>query len=164
MVRPPKLRDLRADRFASQRGDLERLAQGMTGCRSVAEDIVQESWLRLQRTGYTDEDAPSVLPRIVRNLVYDWLRRRRRERRAFEDIRLDRVAPDVETVAINREELSLARDAIDALPERTRRAFLMSRIEGMTYAEIGRQLGISAPRAHQLVHQALSRIALHLDR
>ncbi|MEM9685259.1 MAG: sigma-70 family RNA polymerase sigma factor, partial [Pseudomonadota bacterium] len=55
-------------------------------------------------------------------------------------------------------------EAIAELPERTRIAFHMYRIEGKSLKEIARYLDVSQVRVHQLVKDAIRHGAKRLDR
>jgi len=143
------------------RDELIAAAAAIVGCRAVAEDLVQESWIRFRRKGYDRRTAASLLRRIVRNLAIDWFRRTRLERECHADIGFSaETTPDAERIQITREELRSAASALAELPARTRQAFVLRRVEGLSFAEIGARLGISNQRAHQLVRAAL----VHLDR
>ncbi|MEM9011186.1 MAG: RNA polymerase sigma factor [Pseudomonadota bacterium] len=151
--------------FLAERRRLIGVAQAVVGSRAVAEELVQESWLRWHGRNYASDEAPSIFRRIVRNLALDWVRRSQSERRSLDAALLTGLeVPTAERLAIGREDVAIADAALAELPERTRLAFRMNRIEGRTYAEIGEALGISAPRAHQLVRQALLHVAVRLDR
>ncbi|WP_366522841.1 sigma factor-like helix-turn-helix DNA-binding protein [Reyranella sp.] len=54
-------------------------------------------------------------------------------------------------------------DALAELPERTRIAFTMYRLEGCTLQQVGDRLGVSVVRAHQLVKDAILHAARRLD-
>ncbi|MEO0957883.1 MAG: sigma factor-like helix-turn-helix DNA-binding protein, partial [Pseudomonadota bacterium] len=64
---------------------------------------------------------------------------------------------------IARDQVRRIAAALAELPTRTVAAFRMSRLDGLTYEEIGRHLGISKAGAYRLVAQALVKIVVHLD-
>ncbi|MEM6387089.1 MAG: sigma-70 family RNA polymerase sigma factor [Pseudomonadota bacterium] len=150
--------------FIDEREDLLALAHSVVGSRAIAEDVVQESWIRWHGRSYPTDRARPLLRRIVANLARDWYRRARTERNINQYI-ADEVElyPDSERVIIARQELRLVVDALRELPERTLVAFRLSRIEGRSLTEIGALLGVSTPRAHQLVRGALVHVAKRLD-
>ncbi len=107
-----------------------------------AEDVVQETFLKLHRAAstYTGEASLSTwLVRILVNTCYDHLRRkRRRVEESPIDETFDRSAPavdDFKRIALRR--------LLDALPEQRRSVFVLFEIEGLSHAEIGEILGIS---------------------
>ncbi|MEM7189482.1 MAG: sigma factor-like helix-turn-helix DNA-binding protein, partial [Pseudomonadota bacterium] len=50
--------------------------------------------------------------------------------------------------------------ALNRLPDRSLRAFRLSRIEGLTYAEIAARLGVATSTAYGLVADALVEVTL----
>ena len=63
--------------------------------------------------------------------------------------------PSVETVLVHRDELRTLAAALVELPERTRLAFNMHRLEGRPLREVAERLDISITRAQQLVKAAM---------
>mgnify|MGYP001809968525 CR=1 FL=1 len=57
--------------------------------------------------------------------------------------------------AAAREEMGSLLDALRSLPERTQRAFLLNRLDGLTYAEIARTLGVSVSTVEKDIIRAL---------
>jgi RNA polymerase sigma-70 factor, ECF subfamily len=109
---------------------------------SDAEDVVQETFLKLHRAAstYTGEASFSTwMYRILVNTCYDHLRRRRRRvEESPLDETFDRSAPavdDMKRIALRR--------LLDELPEQRRSVFVLFEIEGLSHAEIGEILGIS---------------------
>lgn len=157
--------------YIGNRRDLVEYAAGLVGSRTVAEDLVQEAWLRFDeatRKQYVREPL-GYLYRIVRNLAVDRQRRALRERRIFADIEIEDaavVSPDhpatPETEALFREELRGLEDALARLPERTRIAFEMHRFGGARLRDIANYLGISLSMAQVLVDNALEHCKRHL--
>ncbi len=54
------------------------------------------------------------------------------------------------------EELTTLAIVLGDLPERVRRAFLLSRIDGQTYSEIAAELGVSTSMVKQYVARAFA--------
>ncbi len=147
--------------YRSRRGELLATAEAIVGCAAIAEDLVQESWIRWDAKRYDPAQAFPIIRRIVRNLAFDWRRRTKLERDLVEPGLIGPVSePDPERIHLAREGLKLADAALAELPDRTRSAFDLRRVEGLSFQEIGVRLGVSNQRAHQLVRSAL----LHLDR
>ena len=61
-----------------------------------------------------------------------------------------------------REELDRVRDAIHELPERQSEAVLLSRIGGISYDEIARQMNLTVPAVRSLTARGLARLAAQL--
>ena len=69
-----------ADVFRQEYAPMVRLAHLITGSNEAAEDIVQESFVRLHRSWDRAERPGAYLRRIVVNGCHTWHRRRRMER------------------------------------------------------------------------------------
>jgi len=73
-----------ARRFARARPRLLRLAYSQIGDLGEAEDVVQEAWLRLERTGAESiDDLDAWLTTVVGRLALDTLRSARARREAY---------------------------------------------------------------------------------
>ncbi|MEM9127711.1 MAG: RNA polymerase sigma factor [Pseudomonadota bacterium] len=150
--------------FVDEREKLIATAVRIVNDRAIAEDLVQESWLRWASKNYQASQARLILLRIVKNLAIDWRRRRRVEFEALETHRLFQDSPyDAERIVGARQLLERVVQVIETLPPRTRLAFRYSRVEGLTLKETGRRLGVSESRASQLVSDAIIRIVAVLD-
>ena len=151
--------------YLRERSDLVALARAAVGNAHVAEDLVQDCWLRWSQREYPKDQARPILTRILKNLTIDWHRRRRREFEALETQRLLQISsPDVERVMIARQRLEKVIDALQELPPKTLLAFRYSRFDCLTLKETGRRLGVSESRASQLVADAVIRIITVLER
>lgn len=146
--------------FVDGRDEFLSLAEGILRNQAEAEDVVQDSWLRWQNRSADCVGPRAFLRAIVRNLALDRIRRRDSERVRLRTPQLQPpIALDAEETTIHRQRLAAAERVLAELPARTREAFHMRRIEGRSLREIADVLGISQPRAHQLVCQAVARIA-----
>lgn len=143
-----------------QRPALVNYASSIIGNRVLAEDLVQEAWLRFDEAsnGRFLEDATGYLYRIVRNLALDSKRRDARENSLTAasdyDVAVQTSAddtPDPETVILYKDDYVKLMQALGELPERTRIACEMHRFGGAKLREIADYLDISVPLAHKLV-------------
>ncbi|MFZ5670773.1 MAG: RNA polymerase sigma factor [Pseudomonadota bacterium] len=136
-----------------------------TGDADEAYDLLQETfvsaWRALDRYD-ADRPFPAWLRGIAINKCRDWSRRRA-VRRWF--VRADRLeapaaariadaAPSQETALIDRQRLDALDAAIAALPPSLKEPLLLTALEGMSQAEAGRQLGISAKAVEVRVYRA----------
>ncbi len=64
------------ERFEAERPRLQRIATGVLGDPTEAEDVVQQAWLRLHATDATIENLPGWLTTVVTRLCLDRLRAR----------------------------------------------------------------------------------------
>lgn len=119
---------------------------------ATAEDLAQEAYLRTSKAleaGHIDRIEP-FLHQTARNLALDH-ERRRRTRARYEDHDRDArdwdgvasEAPSPEAIAIERERLRHLAEALEKLPERARRAWMLARVEGWSHPRIAAHLGVS---------------------
>ncbi|WP_395396199.1 sigma-70 family RNA polymerase sigma factor (plasmid) [Novosphingobium sp. BL-8A] len=135
-----------------------------------AEDIAQESWAKVLSgiaSGGTIANLRGYLLKVARNLMID---HRRREALGIEtwapEDAVARIAdpqPSAEHQLITRDELRRMDAIIQAMPARPRQVFRLSRFEGLSFAEIGRRLGISRQTVHDHMTKALIAIQLAAD-
>nr|WP_314433753.1 RNA polymerase sigma factor [uncultured Brevundimonas sp.] len=162
-------------RFPSQMRDVDEVdrrlqahVRARVANRQDAEDIAQETWARMAAVSGRDaggiENVRAYLFRIARNLVID---HRRRAVSTVEvkvdEAAMERVAdarPDPESVLITRTELRRMDRIMAAMPARPREVFRLSRIEGLSFAEIGRRLGTSRQTVHEHMTRALLAIQI----
>jgi RNA polymerase sigma factor (sigma-70 family) len=132
---------------------------------ATAEDLVQDTFLRLwERQGNLAHRPllPGYVVQIGRNLAIDF---KRRERIApfvggIDDLHFIKdPTPTPEDQAIATQNLRVMSDAIASLPPRAREVFVMARIDGLTYVEIGNRLGISPKTVFSHMVVALKRLA-----
>lgn len=147
--------------YIEHRDDLLNYANKFLKDRAVAEDVVQEAWIRLSaRDGGGEEIAQPLayLYSIVRNLALDWMRRGPREMPVALQtepwVSLTDPAPSSEAVVAQRDEIRVLLQAIAELPERTQTAFRMYRLEEKTLHQVAEALNVSVARAHQMVREA----------
>lgn len=154
--------------YRIHRQALVAYAHGITGSQSLAEDVVQEAWLRLDEAHARQKirEPLRYLYRIVRNLSVDMLRRDDREgvhRGVDLDLATRLVADDMpspERVAIGREDMRLVAEALAELPERQRAAIEMYRLGDYKLREIAERLGVSVSLVHHLIAEGMA----HCDR
>lgn len=135
--------------------------------KNLTEDLVQEAftayWMKQESGGEIDSPR-AYLYAAVRNRCVDVLRKEQ-----YQNVCLDSVGEDVLPVedgeVISDEEavdnsIREARiwSAIDRLPAKRRRIFLMSRRDGMKYSEIAHTLGLSENTVRNQISKALDSI------
>ncbi len=154
------------DLFVVHRKSLVDYAAPIVGCRALAEDVVQEAFIRFSSSvGEERSQSGTVsqplhyLFRIVRNLAIDWARRISSERQdpASEEVLAATAAdiPSPEQAALYRDELRILSKALAELPDRTRLAFEMHRLHNYKLQDIADRLNVSTTLVHQLIRQAV---------
>jgi RNA polymerase sigma-70 factor (ECF subfamily) len=143
--------------FARLQPSLFRYLHRLTGDQDVAEDIAQESFVRLLRQSLPEAEVRPWLFTVATNLVRD--RARKTERRQ----RLLMTAPDLLTRTplpdenLERSErIRAVRAVLAKLPERDRQLLLM-REEGFKYDEIAQVIGVASASVGTLIARALKK-------
>ncbi len=154
--------DRLAERFEENRTHLRAVAYRMLGSLSEADDAVQESWLRLSRSGTTGvENLTGWLTTVVARVCLDMLRSRTSRR----EEPLGTYAPDL-TVTTDPEHEVLLADSVglallvvlETLAPAERLAFVLHDMFGVPFDEIAPILGRSPAAARQLASRARRRV------
>lgn len=130
----------------------------------LAADLTQESFLRLaeQRGRERIDNSPAYLYRTAHNLLIDHQRQqmRRKTDPVAEDVlaEVESGASPLEDVVGARQGVERLQRAIDELPPRTRDIFRLNRIEGLTHAQVARELGISDSSVQKHLARALAHV------
>jgi RNA polymerase sigma-70 factor (ECF subfamily) len=147
--------------YRAEHGRLLRYFRKRVG-PSMAPDLVQEVFMRLFRNGALErvENPRAYLSRAAHNLLIEWARRRMREQCFFYPLDEGRDAPvrPEQTWRIEERDLRrVYRQALRAMPPKTRRIFLMHRLRHLTYREIADQIGIGDKAVEYHMTRALAR-------
>ncbi len=136
-----------------------RLAYRLTGNRQDAEDLTQETFVRVFRRwpSYTPGTFEGWLHRITTNLFLDLVRRRQRIRfDALPDDAGDRLAGSEAGPGAGLRRPHLDADiqaALDALPPDFRAAVVLCDLEGLSYEEIAATLDIKLGTVRSRIHR-----------
>lgn len=152
---------------------LFRTALAMTRRKPVAEDLLQEAFLRAFRhIGRVRlKEKASLRPwlhRILINLVYDRSARKRLNSGPLESV-VDRLAsrsPSPERRAERSETARIVEEAVAALPDNHRAVVVLFYLHDMDVTEIALTLGVPAGTVKSRLYYARSRLreALETDR
>ncbi len=144
------------------------VAYRLTGNQSDAEDVVQESLLRVKRglVTYRPGSLQGWLARIVTNVFLDETRKRRRRPQTALPDDPDRViagglAADQAGRAPRR--AGLKNTALAEPVEENRTAVVLCDIVGLSYGEIADHVGVPVGTVRSRVHRGRSRLREELD-
>jgi RNA polymerase sigma-70 factor (ECF subfamily) len=133
--------------------------------RSIAEDLLQETFLQMHRSRRTYLPGKPVTPWVFSIAHYVYLNDRRirfRNRRREESISTNEIdfpiPPSVEAAA----EVQILREAMAKLPVEQREAMLLHHYWGFTFREIGSTLGIRTVTAKLRAHRGLLKLREYL--
>ncbi len=139
----------------------------LTGSRDRAEDLGQETFLRLFRAaaGYSERGfLRALLYRIATNLVRSEERRERRLRLLAPFLRRDDRSEPAAAAGLLRDELQReVAAAIAELPLGYRVPLVLHEIEGWPYAEVARELNMSEGTVKSRIHRGRERLRRRLS-
>jgi len=127
--------------------------------RSIAEDLVQEVFVRMLKYRHTFRAGGEFVPwmyALARNAATDHFRSRPRELPEDPDAREPAAAIPLPTDTLQRtEQARTLQRALGRLPVDRRETILLARCSGLDYAQIGELLGISQGAVKGRVHRAM---------
>jgi RNA polymerase sigma factor (sigma-70 family) len=150
--------------FAAEESGLLRFAIGLVGRRMVAEELVQETFLRFHQVGDEVENPRGWLYRSLRNLALNHLRDRPREDALNEEITPSSDAK-LPADSLGREEaVGLVRLLLAELPQEDRALIQLKYHDDLKYQEISRRTGLSVGNVGYRLHHLLKSLADNLRR
>ena len=132
-----------------------------------AQDLTQETFIKVLMKGREHEfNSPKAyLSSIARGLLVDFFRRR-----TVEQAYLDALEVQPEQHSISAEQHHLIIDTLlqiehmlDTMSERGRQIFLLAQLDGLTFAEIGRQLNVSVTTVRKHFIRAMTQCLLLIE-
>jgi RNA polymerase sigma-70 factor (ECF subfamily) len=140
----------------------------LLGSREDAEDAVQTTFMNAQRAlrrGVVPEHELAWLFKIARNVCNNrrmavWRRGRVESVRDLDTLQ-DAVASPEHDPSVSVEDLTRA---LSSIPARQRRALMLREWQGLSYAEIGTELGVSVAAVETLIFRARKSVAEGLER
>jgi len=145
--------------FKEEEGPLLQFALGLVRRRSVAEDLVQEAFLRLHPLWAEVENPRAWLYRCIRNLALNHLRDHRRETELEDDgAHPADGAPPVEAMG-QEEAVGMVRMFLAELPEEDRDLIRLKYHDELKYEEIGKRTGLNAGTVGYKLHHLLKGLA-----
>jgi RNA polymerase sigma factor (sigma-70 family) len=127
------------------------------------EDVVQSAFAQVAALERPEElvNPRAFLYRTAHNLLIDQRRRIATQRKFVaesETKEFDDPSYELPTerVLIGQEDYHIIEAAILKMPAKRRQCFLLHRLHGLSYAEIGRRVGMSGPGVQKAVEKALA--------
>lgn len=145
--------------FMRNRSRIKRYLERKTGSHQDAEDLAQESWIKLARNSAAALAAPvPYLNRIAQTLALDHLRGRKRLLTSDEMADLLKVAderPDPEQIVKQRDQVRLLMRIMKELPERQRRILVEARLSERRHVDIAAEFGVSVRTVELEIRRAV---------
>ncbi|PTY02421.1 RNA polymerase subunit sigma-24 [Opitutaceae bacterium EW11] len=149
--------------FETEESPLLRFAIGLVGRRSVAEELVQETFLRLHPIWNEVENPRGWLYRSLRNLALNHLRDHARETELSDTSATTEESLPVEVLGRN-EAVGTVRLLLSEMPDEDRRLVELKYRENLKYEEISRRTGLSVGNVGYRLHHVLKSLADSLRR
>ena len=150
-----------AERFAHARPRLLRLAYAELGDLAEAEDVVQEAWLRLERTGAESiDDLDAWLTTVVGRIALDSLRSARVRRESYvgpwlpEPVVSSSDADPADRVTLDESVSYALLTVLEQLSPAERTAFVLHDVFDVPFGEVADVVGRSPEAVRQLATRA----------
>lgn len=144
--------------FAAEESGLLRYALGLVGRRMVAEEIVQDAFLRLHQSWSEIENPRGWVYRCVRNLALNHLRDFPAEAELKEGTVASEDTLPADLLGRN-EAIGLMRLLLAELPDEDRTLLLLKYHDGLKYDEIARRTGLNVGNVGYRLHHLLKALA-----
>lgn len=130
-------------------------------CVFDASDVAQDAMIKViyHQDLSTIQEPRAYLTTTATRLIIDLVRKRNLEAAYVDALRYqqEELAASPEHIREAVEMLNQIVKMLEGLPEKVYRAFLMNKLEGLSYIEIAQQLGVSS----SMVKQYMARAMLH---
>mgnify|MGYP000864567211 CR=1 FL=1 len=148
--------------YLDHQGWLQNWLRHKLGCHHQAADLAQDTFFRLLSLSRVDlaalQTPRAYLTTTATRLLIDQARRRKVEQAYLEALSLTEVdihAVSPEQHLLTVETLTLITGMLESMPEKARQAFMLSRLENLTYPEIATILGVSSSMVKQYIARAM---------
>jgi RNA polymerase sigma-70 factor (ECF subfamily) len=160
--------DLRAyERLYSLHGTrMKNLARNLLGNASDAEDAVQDTFLKVQRSIVSFRGQSSFVTwtfRILINTCYDARRSRMRKKEVANDDSAETPRPEPRAPGAHPSLRMALERALAELTQHQRNVFLLYEVEGFRHAEIAGMLGVTETASKNTLFQAKKNLRQMLE-
>jgi len=140
------------------------------GALCDVDDVIQESYLRIymakQKGGLASPK--SFFFAVARNAAVDQIRKNKaavtESLNDWDTFESQDQAHAVDETAARNSELELLTEAIQTLPDRCRRVFTLAKVYGMSYQQIGEEMGISVHTVSAQISAGISKVSAYFKR
>jgi RNA polymerase sigma-70 factor (ECF subfamily) len=156
--------DALSELYERYKAQVYRTALAITRNERDAEDILQETFLRVYTYADGIDETVSLEPwlyRVTVNLAYSWLNRARRWLNLLPNMLERLVLPAVlhpERIAEKRELQQVVQQAIDALPPHHRIVVILHYLEGLSLKDVAYVMEIPEGTVKSRLHYARERL------
>lgn len=147
--------------YSSHHGWLRGWLLKHLNCSETAADLAQDTFVKVMLKQRADAGFAIGYPRRYLRMVANSLMMDHFRRRAVEQAYLEALALLPEPAIITTEDREIILETLqqldkllDTLPPAMRQAFLLSRVDGLTYPQIAEQLGVSLRTVKRYMQQA----------
>lgn len=160
--------------YLEKREALKRFLVARFRDETIAEDILQEMYLKLERSSYQTpvENVGAFLYRVANNLALDFrkqaIRQQNRDKRWGETTSHQISGEPVdETVDVTasidaKKKILRIREGLDQLPPQCRKVFEAHKFEGLSHSEVAARFDISRSTVEKHMSKALKFLVKHL--
>ena len=137
---------------------LLRFFRSQVASRQQADDLLQETWMRIHRVRHTYRPGEPVLPwvyAIARRVRIDGYRRT--QRIAMHEIAKE-VLPEGPVEVEHRDALPTFDELVAALPDSQREVVTMLKVGGLSLEEVARATSSTVGAVKQMAHRAYQRL------
>ncbi|MCV2218509.1 sigma-70 family RNA polymerase sigma factor [Thauera sp. Sel9] len=157
---PLPFTDTVADVYRNHHGWLHGWLRKRLGCTHRAADLAHDTFERLWKAGPSGalDEPRAYLTTIAKRLTINQFRRQMLEQ-AYLDVLAQQPeahAPSAEEQVSIIETLHEIWRLLDGMSERRRQVFMLAQLDGLSHAEIARQLGVTLNIVHKEAAAALS--------
>ncbi|WP_435893209.1 RNA polymerase sigma factor [Oceaniferula spumae] len=150
--------------FAAEETPLLRYAYGMVARREVAEEIVQDAFLKLHKHWKDIETPRAWLYRAIRNLCLNYLRKHQRESLSEESDHEPSAADHPDEELGRMEAIGTLRILIEELPPADRALIQLKYHDELSYGKIGDQLKLGTGNVGYKLHHLLKQLSQALQK
>ncbi len=146
--------------YSEHHGWLHNWLRKKLGCSQYAADLAHDAFIRVLMLAEPQniKEPRAFLATTAGRLLIDGARRRRIEKAYREALVIqceDAGMPDPAAIHVALQALERIAEMLAGLPAKAREAFLLSRLDGLTYSEIATRLEVSSSTVKNYISSAL---------